>query len=388
MDHQLKDSIYSIVDAFCDERITEEKIRNWCESRGIPSAEYDAFYASELGNYCLPTQFGGYEGPFAARALLMARLTRRAAAALPYLTDMNSMALLSTMRSLSQQEIVEDLGQHDGRVAFSQAFSEGGLQTDSSSISTEVTADGDALYLNGVKTYVANGQFVANTLVLAHDTACGAEDGGNALWLVPINQEGVYTYPIESVGQEMLAPARIEFDHVRLNPDWQIQTEGRLTSMLDRQYELGRILICATSLGLAQAAMDDALLRCATYRSGGRYLGNIPQVETKLANMAASIRSMEGLVLDAAESVSRDDSASEQRLNCALMKLIVPKAATDVASEALQIFGGAGYTTEARVGRIWRDCRGMQIAQGSDEMMVHPVAKQLLKLYPGTLKDY
>ena len=60
------------------------------------------------------------------------------------------------------------------------------------------------------------------------------------------------------------------------------------------------------------------------------------------------------------------------------MKRFVPKAATDVASEALQIFGGAGYTDETRVGRIWQDCRGNQIAQGTDEIMVGLIAKLLV----------
>ena len=387
MDTELKERAYRAVDSFCNKHVSEERVRNWCASRGVSDADYDAFYLSELGAYCLPAQLGGYDGPFIARALVVSRLMRRAGAMLPFLADMNSMALLSTMRSLSQQEIVEDLVIRNGRVAFSQAFSEGGIRADSSSVSTVVTAEDDGLYLNGAKSFVANGQFAPETLVLTRDLVCGAADGGMSLWLVPVSEIGVFTYPLNTVGQEMLAPARIEFDHVKLNPDWRIQTEGKLQGMLDRQYELGRILVCASSLGLAQAAMDDALVRCSTYRSGGRFLGSIPQVETKLADMAAKIRAMEALVERAAHSVSCGDSVAEQHMNCALMKYFVPKTATEVASDALQIFGGMGYTDDTRVSRIWRDCRGNQIAQGADEMMVHSVAKQLLKQYPGTLMD-
>lgn len=387
MDNELRDRIYGIVDEFCDERITEEKVKNWVSARGVPLAEYKAFYESPLGHYCLPPQMGGYEGLFEARAMLVARLARRAGAILPYQTDMNSMALLSTMRSLSQQEIITDFVERNGRVTFSQAFSEGGVQDDSASVSTEVTADEGGLYLDGEKTYVANGQFIPDTLVLTRDMVCGAADAGMSLWLVPVASEGVSTYPLNTIGQEMLAPARIRFDHVKLNPDWQIQTEGKLDKMLERQYELGRILTCAASLGLAQAAMDDALVRCATHRAGSRYLGTIPAVEEKIADMAAKIRSMDALVDRAAESVSKDDPADIQRVNCALMKYYVPRTATEVASEALQIFGGLGYTDETRVSRIWCDCRGNQIAQGSDEMMVHTVAKNLIKHFAHSLED-
>lgn len=387
MDIELKERVYRAVDEFCDERITEEHIKDWCASGGVPSADYRAFYESELGNYCLPPQIGGWDGPFIVRALLVARLARRAGAILPYQTDMNSMALLSTMGSLSQQEIVEDLTARNGRVLFSQAFSEGAIQDDSASGGTEVTADEGGLYLDGAKTYVANGQFIADTLVLTQDMVCGAQDGGMSLWLVPINEEGVYTYPLNTVGQEMLAPARIEFDHVKLNPEWQIQTGGMLNKMLERQYELGRILTCAASFGLAQAAFDDALVRCSTRKTRGRYLGSLPQIEAMLVEMAAKIRSMGTMIERAADSVSNDASRDEQQLNCSLMKYYVPQAATSVASDALQIFGGIGYTDDSRVSRIWRDCRGNQIAQGADEMMIHTVAKQLLKGYTGTLKD-
>lgn len=387
MDNELKEHVYAIVDEFCDEHISEEKIKGWIEARGVPQAEYDAFYESELGSYCLPPQLGGWDGPFLGRALLSARLTRRAGAILPYQTDMTSMALLSTMRSLSQQEIVDDLAARNGRVAFSQAFSEGAMQEDSVSMSTEVTAEGGALYLDGVKSYVANGQFIPETLVLTHDMVCGMPDGGMSLWLVPIASEGVYTYPLNTAGQEMLAPARIEFDHVKLRPEWQIQTEGNLRTMLHRQYELGRILVCASSLGLAQAALDDALVRCATHRTKGRYLGTVPAVEEKLAQMAADIRLMEVMIDKAATSVSNGDPEDIQHLNCALMKWSVPKTATRVASEALQIFGGMGYTDATRVSRIWRDARGNQIAQGSDEMMTHTVASKLIKHYVSTLED-
>lgn len=379
--------IYKIVDDFCDKHITEDKIRGWCASQGAPRALYDAFYASELNSFCLPPQAGGCDVPFVERAAVVARLARRSGAVLPFLTDMNSMALLSTMRSLSQLEIIEDLAARNGRVAFSQAFSEGGQDTDSKSVATEVTMEEDGLFLDGVKTYVANGQFVPETLVLTHDLVCGQADGGMSLWLVPISAEGVYTFPLNTIGQEMLAPARIEFEHVKLDPEWQIQTEGRLKEMLERQYELGRILICATSLGLAQAAMDDALAHCATRRTKGRYLGTVPQVETMLADMAAKIRSMQVMVERAAESVSDGSSPQEQNLDCSLMKYFVPKTATEVASSALQIFGGAGYTEDTRVSRIWRDCRGNQIAQGADEMMIHSVAKNLLSQYASTLRD-
>jgi alkylation response protein AidB-like acyl-CoA dehydrogenase len=387
-ENALQEHVFKAVDEFCEARISEDRIKNWCVGGGVPHADYNAFYESDLGAYCLPPQIGGWEGPFIARALLVARLTRRAGAVLPYQTDMVAMALLSTMRSLSQQEIVEDLVARNGRVVFSQAFSEGDAQGDSAEIETRVVKSGGGIFLDGAKTYVANGQFFPEALVLAHDDVYGADDGGMSLWLVPLKEEGVYTYPLDTIGQEMLALARVEFDHVKLNEDWRIQTEGMLGTMLERQYELSRILTCSASLGLAQAAMDDAIERCAGKHVEGRILGSIPQIETKLADMAAKIRSMRAMIETAADSVSSGASLEKRQLDCSLMKYYVPRTATEVANDALQIFGGAGYTNDSRVSRIWRDCRGNQLAQGADEMMVHGIAERLLETNSGILQDY
>ena len=368
--------VIKLVDEFRDEHFNEERIRQWIESRGVPNSLYDAFFGSELGSYVMPVNAGGRACPFDERVAVTMQLTRRAGATLPFLSDMISMALLSTMRSLSQREIAEDLLPRSGRVTFSQAFSEEAAGSDASAVKTVVSLESDEIVLDGRKTFVSNGQFASDTLVLASDPIFGRADGGLSLWLVPLDTQGVSTFPLNTVGQEMLAPAMISFDRVVLDPKWQIQSEGKLASMLKRQYELGRILVCASSLGLARAAMDDALGHAASHMVKGRRLSSLPQIQEKLADMEVRLRSMESLVYHAAKLAG--DGGDEARLACALMKRFVPKAATDVASEALQIFGGAGYTDETRVGRIWQDCRGNQIAQGTDEIMVGLIAKLLV----------
>lgn len=368
--------VMSLVDRFCDEHFTEERMNQWVRSRGVSRAVHDAFFKSELGAYCLPPNLGGKDCPFVERAALIAHITRRAGATLPFLSDMLSLALLSTMRAQSQQEIQEEFVARTGRVSFSQAFSENGAGSEAKAVCTIVTVDDGAVFIDGEKTFVSSGQFASDTLVLARDPIFGQADGGLSLWLIPIDEPGVSTYPLDTVGQEMLSSAMVRFDHVQLNPDWQIQTEGNLSAMMKRQYDLGRILVCASSLGLARAAMDDALAHAGSRMTKGQLLGTLPQIQEKLTDMEVKLRSMEMFVCDAAREADNGRSGS---LSCALMKRFVPGAATEVASEALQILGGIGYTERSRVGRIWRDCRGNQIAQGTDEIMVRHAAKQLIE---------
>ncbi len=290
------------------------------------------------------------------------------------------MALMSTMREVSQDEITQDFIIRNGRVSFSQAFTEANAGTDASAVKTTVSLEDGGIYLDGRKSFVSNGQFAPETLVLASDPMFGGADGGFSLWLVPLSRPGIATYPLNAVGQEMLSASAIEFHHVRLAPEWQIQTEGRLDSMLKRQYELGRILVCSSSLGLACAAYTDAVKHASSHMVKGRLLGSIPQVQEKLADMAIKLRSMRALIIEAAAAADEHGEAGEihSHLDSALMKYYVPKAATEVADSAMQIFGAMGYTDETRVSRIWRDCRGNQLAQGSDDIMAHVAAKFIM----------
>lgn len=372
------DRAFSLCDAFCERHVSEEAVRSWCESGGWPQRVHRDFYDCGLGAYVLPVGIGGADCPFSHRAAMLERLTRRAGATLPVQSDMVTLALLGSMREQSQAEIAEDLLPKQGTVFFSQAFTEPGAGTDTSAIQTMVSAEGDELYLDGVKTFVSSGQFSPRTLVLARDPICGLADGGLSLWLVSLDLPGISTLPIKTVGQEMLCPASISFDHVPLDPEWRIQTEGKLSTMLKRQFALGRVLVCASSLGLAKAAMDDVLVRAQQHKVKGRTLGSLPQIQEKIADMEVKIRAMDHFVADAARAADGDD-VEALTLATTLMKAYVPRAATEVASEALQIFGGIGYTDETRVSRIWRDCRGNQIAQGTDEVMVHYIATSLMK---------
>ncbi|MBO4353017.1 MAG: acyl-CoA dehydrogenase family protein [Eggerthellaceae bacterium] len=369
--------VIELVDEFCDEHFDEPSIKQWCMSRGLPMHVYDAFYESELGSYVLPTSVGGKDCSFLDRTTLIMAMVRRAGASLPFQSDATALALLSSMRQISQDEIIEELYSKTGRVLFSQAFTEPNAGTDTQAVRTQVTTDGGDIYLDGVKTFVSSGEFASNTLVLARDPVFGQLDGGMSLWLVPVQREGVSSRPLNTIGQEMLASAALTFDHVKLDPNWQIQTEGKLDSMLKRQFGLGRVLVCASSAGLALAALDDAVAHASEHTVKGRQLVSLPQIQEKLADMEAKVRSIMALTFEAARTV--DGNSRDFDLDTALAKRYVPAMATEVASGALQVFGGIGYTDQTRVSRIWQDCRGNQIAWGTDEVMAGIVAKSIVR---------
>ena len=99
--------VIDLVDDFCDKHFDEASIRQWCVSRGMPTGVYNAFYESELGSYVLPKSVGGKDCPYLDRITLLVALVRRAGASLPFQSDMNALALLSSMQKVSQDEVIE-----------------------------------------------------------------------------------------------------------------------------------------------------------------------------------------------------------------------------------------------------------------------------------------
>ena len=97
-----------------------------------------------------------------------------------------------------------------------------------------------------------------------------------------------------------------------------------------------------------------------------------------LTDMEVKLTNMRHMVYKAAWEFDHD---VHERLTVALMKRYVPRAATEVASDAMQILGGRGYTTHERISSIWQDCRGFQIAEGTDQIMVYIAAPLVMRKY-------
>lgn len=248
-------------------------------------------------------------------------------------------------------------------------------------MTTTVKTHGGRLQLNGAKTFVVNGEYAPNIVVAAIDG--DAKPGKHpvlSFWLIPRSLEGINAYPINKVGQKMLPFSDVVFDQVTL--DAQQRLTGGANAGFPQLFhllEIGRVIVCAQSLGMAQAAMEDAVAHAKGRMAFGQHVGDFQQIQQMLVDMEVNLTNMRNAVYRAAWDY--DHNAQNRRLSIALMKRFVPAAATQVASDALQILGGRGYTENERVSWIWQDCRGNQIAEGTDQIMVNIAAPLLMKRY-------
>lgn len=141
-------------------------------------------------------------------------------------------------------------------------------------------------------------------------------------------------------------------------------------------------MLAAHSLGLAQAALEDATRYAAQRETFGKKLYEHQLIAEKLTDMEIKCQNMRNMLYKTAWEF---DNGIPVRLDSALCKRYLSTTATEVASEAMQIFGGIGYTTESRIGRIWIDARGDSFAGGTEEIMVHIAGRQIVKKYASDL---
>lgn len=363
--------------------LTQENIRQWREDQGMPD---DVVQEFAKRYFSLPSTAEGsnsFTQNLLNQALIIEELCRCTGCTLPFQNDLFELHIMAGFASDNDFTTVIDDFRRTGRVMFALAVSEPQAGSDTQNMTTSVRSIDGKLFLNGVKTFVNNGEYAPNILVAAIDEDAPAEVRHPALsfWFIPRNLKGIKAYPINKIGQSMLPFATVAFENVELKPEYRLTGPNanagfpHLFSLLER----GRIFTCASSLGMAQAAMEDAVHYANERSAFGTLIGEFQQIEQMLTDMEVRIWNMRNLLYEAA--IKSDNDAPDKRLAIALMKRYIPAAATQVASDAMQILGGIGYTERERASHIWKDCRGNQLAEGTDQIMVYIAAPLIRAKY-------
>lgn len=384
MDFEITDAQAELVNVFGEfahRYFTLDNVRQWQRDEGLPDDVCKAF-VDEYYRYSALSGADGRSGSLFLQTLITEEMSRVAGASLPFANDIMNLRILQDFAGTSEQaEAVMSEYRKTGRLAFALAVSEPTGGSDTMSMRTNVKSYDGQLVLDGRKTFVVNGEYAPNIMVAAIDKDAPADRYPKlSFWLIPRELDGVSAYPIKKIGQKMLPFSDMVFDNVKIAPEYHLENDRKTGfPQLFHLLEIGRVMVCAQSLGMARAAMEDAVHHASKRRAFGSTIGDFQQIQQMLVDMEVKIRNMRGMVYRAAWSFDRD--AKDKRLAVALMKRYVPRAATEVASDALQILGGRGYTDNERVSWIWEDCRGNQISEGTDQIMVRVAAPMIFDAY-------
>lgn len=249
------------------------------------------------------------------------------------------------------------------------ALTEQETGSDLRNIVTEVRKDGDQLVLNGNKAFISNGGAAGFYSVLAK------EGDALSLFLVPADSPGLSTTPTP----EIIAPhilADLKFDNVVLTEDQRIGESGCAMDLVLATLAMFRVSVAAASVGLAQAALDEAARHAGTRIQFGRPLAKLGAVADMLGASWAELEAARLLTYRAAE-LAQDDPAGSLHMS-SMAKLVASETAGRITDRAVQISGRFGLVRDSKLERLYRLARPMRIYEGSSEILRLGISKELV----------
>jgi acyl-CoA dehydrogenase len=256
------------------------------------------------------------------------------------------------------------------------ALTEPGAGSDAAALSLTATRDGEDYLLDGTKIWITNGADAEVIVVFATVDRAKGRDGITA-FAVEQSTPGFRVASHErKMGIRDTVSAELVFEGARVPEANRLGEEGEGLKVALSALRAGRISIAACCVGLARTAMEHAVRYAAERRQFGRPIGDQEMIQALLAEMAAGVEAARLLTWRAARL--RD---AGQPINAAssMAKWIASDTAMKVATDAVQVYGGAGYSRDNPVERFMRDAKGAQIYEGTNQIHRLIIAQQLLE---------
>jgi acyl-CoA dehydrogenase len=348
------------------------------EKDDIPLFILEKAHQKGLINTDIPVEYGG-KGLGMLESALM---TEELAAACPGIATSifdNSLGLEPLILSENQdlkEKYLRRIGGSFKLICF--ATSEPTMGSDVSGIRCRAEPDGDDFMLNGTKFWITNGG-IADYMTVFATVDPDAKHKGICAFLVEKQWEGVRVgRHIPKLGQRCSNTAGLHFENVRVPKENVIALPGKGFGLAMQTFARTRSIIGAFAVGAARSAMEYALDYAKKRRAFGMKLHDFQAIQFKLAEMYQKIETSRLLTWKAAHDA---DSGQDPTLSASIAKFYASEAAMAVAEDALQIFGGYGYTRFFPIEKLLRDIRLFKIYEGTSEIQRIIVAGHVLNKY-------
>ncbi|WP_405393584.1 acyl-CoA dehydrogenase family protein [Microbispora hainanensis] len=256
------------------------------------------------------------------------------------------------------------------------ALTEPQVGSDLKAITTTITATGDEIVVDGHKSFITNAGDATFYLVL------GREGDGYSMVLVPADAPGVsVAHPHQIIAPHVLGD--VIFDHVRVPAGHRIGEPGKAFTLALATLATFRVSVAGAAVGLAQAALDEAVRHTTGRDQFGVPLARLGPVPNLLAMSWVEIEMARSLTYRAAAAAARDPLANLHLSSMA--KVGATEVAGRVVDRAVQVMGRFGLVRGSLIERLYREARPMRIYEGATEVVLDSLAKQLVK--PHLRKD-
>ncbi|BBC38066.1 Acd protein [Streptomyces graminofaciens] len=252
-------------------------------------------------------------------------------------------------------------------------LSEPSSGSDAASLRTKAVREGDDWVITGTKAWITHGGIADFYTVMARTGGEGSR--GITAFLVPGDAEGLSAAaPEKKMGMKGSPTAQLHFDGVRVSDARRIGDEGQGFAIALSALDSGRLGIAACAIGVAQAALDEAVAYATGRQQFGRPISDFQGLRFMLADMATQIEAGRALYLAAARLRDAGRPFSKQ---AAMAKLLCTDAAMKVTTDAVQVLGGYGYTADFPAERYMREAKVLQIVEGTNQIQRMVIARHL-----------
>ncbi|MEU9173605.1 acyl-CoA dehydrogenase [Streptomyces sp. NPDC048420] len=252
-------------------------------------------------------------------------------------------------------------------------LSEPSSGSDAASLRTRAVRDGDHWVITGTKAWITHGGVADFYTVMARTGEEGPR--GITAFLVPADADGVSAAaPEKKMGMKGSPTAQVHFDGVRVPDGRRIGDEGQGFAIALSALDSGRLGIAACAIGLAQAALDEAVGYATGRQQFGRPIADFQGLRFMLADMATQIEAGRALYLAAARLRDAGRPFAKQ---AAMAKLHCTDTAMKVTTDAVQVLGGYGYTADFPAERYMREAKVLQIVEGTNQIQRMVIARHL-----------
>jgi alkylation response protein AidB-like acyl-CoA dehydrogenase len=310
-----------------------------------------------------PEEWGGGGQPYEVYLQVLEELAARWAA-VAVATSVQGLSIHPTFTFGTQDQKEQWLPQMTaGRLIGGYSLSEPQAGSDAAALLCKAEKTETGFRINGTKAWITHGG-IADFYALFARTGEGSR--GISCFLAPGRAEGLsFGKPEEKMGLHGVPTTTAFYDGVELSGDRLIGAEGQGLEIAFSTLDSGRLGIAACATGLAQAALDAAVDYANERTTFGRKIVDHQGLGFLLADRAAAVDSARATYLDAAR---RRDAGRPYSRNASVAKLVCTDAAMKVTTDAVQVFGGYGYTRDFPVERYMREAKIMQIFEGTNQI--------------------
>lgn len=359
---------------FAQNEITKEIPRMETEDR-FPIEIVQKMGELGLMGIPIPEEYGGSGMDYMSYIIAIHEISKVSAAVgviLSVHTSVGTNPILNFGNEEQKKKYIPKLASGEYLGAF--ALTESSAGSDASSLKTTARQDGDHYILNGSKLFITNGG-AADTYITFAKT--GKDSRDISAFIIEKGTPGFRIgKPERKMGLHGSGTMEISFDNCKVSKSQLLGEEGNGYKIAMANLNVGRIGIAAQALGIAEASLEHAVAYAKEREQFGKPIAQTLGVSFKLADMATEVEAAKLLVYRVADLVERNIPCGKE---ASMAKMYASNTAMKAAIEAVQIYGGNGYTEDFPAERFFRDAKVTQIYEGTNEIQHIVIAKHLLK---------